>query len=705
MKFGVVEKIKQVVDCRELISSLGISFNGTNISCLNSSHPDQNPSMAVYQNHAYCFGCQTNLDAIGIVQSIKGFSFQESMEFLSHKYNIYFETEKKLELKNKYSKQEIRKIPQIISEKVVPLQKDFSIKNELYRIVKEIRPTQESLEWFEKRNLSSEIAWKLGCRDITPAIKEIENLIELSGHEKLKENHFINEMGNLWSPILNLIKGKKEYSGLLIPIFNLDGNIHCFRWRFFHHLQRNIKNKEITLKVLGQPSVSPMPTGLYFAKKLIQKEEIYLCEGEPDWLSLNTYFFSKNSLNTKSVIGFCSFSSTWDDEWTNILLDFKKIYICLHDTEKAKKIASQIQDSLFRKCDSKEKKEYWKQNFFEHYFDEKNDINDHLIKNSLNLEKIDFKLKEYINLNDDNLFFLLTPMNILNVLKNPPPVLEFIFPGLLRGIVGSVVSSGGTGKTMWALQACVCISCGLDTLGFGGEIVTGKSILLSGEDPENITAIRLHNFSKLLTEKQMEKLNQNLKIYSISGQNPDIFDSKWFQWVKDISKDSKLVIIDTLRVFHNSEENDSGKMSELIKLLGNISKENNTSILFLHHTNKNSATMSTSSDQQASRGSSVLTDNIKLQINLVTMTQKEAKELDIPDTERKFYVKYVYSKMNYGSPIADRWLKREQGGILKPIDFQKINSPLQKSNEVKNNSKPINFTTRFMRGATENDSL
>ncbi|APJ05257.1 hypothetical protein AXG55_14520 (plasmid) [Silvanigrella aquatica] len=265
------------------------------------------------------------------------------------------------------------------------------------------------------------------------------------------------------------------------------------------------------------------------------------------------------------------------------------------------------------------------------------------------------------------------PLNILEICSNKPPQLEFIFPGLLRGIVGSVVASGGTGKTMWALQTCSSIACGNDMLKYG-QLNTGKSVLLSGEDPEQITALRLHSMCKYLSEKEIHELNKNMFIYSISGKNPNIMDKNWFEWIKNVTINSKLVIIDTLRVFHNLEENDSGKMSELIKIMGSIASENNTSILFLHHTNKNSANNSNGGDQQASRGSSVLTDNIKLQINLVTMTSPEAKDLGIDEQDRKLYVKYVYSKMNYGSPIADRWLKREDGGILKPTDLTKKES-------------------------------
>ena len=93
-----LQRLKDAIDCRELVQSLGIEFKGTNISCLNSSHPDNNPSMAVYSTHALCFGCNCNLDAIGIVQSIKNIPFKESVDFLASKYNVHFSNFKNINL-------------------------------------------------------------------------------------------------------------------------------------------------------------------------------------------------------------------------------------------------------------------------------------------------------------------------------------------------------------------------------------------------------------------------------------------------------------------------------------------------------------------------------------------------------------------------------------------------------------------------------
>ena len=89
-----IHNLKERIDCRELIKQFGITFHGQNISCLNPSHPDKNPSMAVYGDKAICFACGHNLDAIGIVQNLQNISFNDSISYLASKYNFYIEDKK-----------------------------------------------------------------------------------------------------------------------------------------------------------------------------------------------------------------------------------------------------------------------------------------------------------------------------------------------------------------------------------------------------------------------------------------------------------------------------------------------------------------------------------------------------------------------------------------------------------------------------------
>ena len=89
-------------------------------------------------------------------------------------------------------------------------------------------------------------------------------------------------------------------------------------------------------------------------------------------------------------------------------------------------------------------------------------------------------------------------------------------------------------------------------------------------------------------------------------------------------------------------------------------------VLFVHHTSKSAAFQEAGDLQQASRGSSVLVDNVRWQAYLATMTKKEAQQLGVSPDQSQHYVRFGVSKSNYVPPLPERWLMRGEGGVLHP---------------------------------------
>ncbi|KAG1246205.1 hypothetical protein G6F65_020809 [Rhizopus arrhizus] len=79
--------------------------------------------------------------------------------------------------------------------------------------------------------------------------------------------------------------------------------------------------------------------------------------------------------------------------------------------------------------------------------------------------------------------------------------------------------------------------------------------------------------------------------------------------------------------------------------------------------------------QQASRGSSVLVDNIRWQSYLSGMTQAEAEEWGVDEGQRGYFVRYGVSKANYGAPFQECWFRRHEGGVLKPAVLERQKRP------------------------------
>lgn len=253
----------------------------------------------------------------------------------------------------------------------------------------------------------------------------------------------------------------------------------------------------------------------------------------------------------------------------------------------------------------------------------------------------------------------------------PPPPLDFVLPGLKSGTVGSVVAAGATGKTLLALQLATLVSGGIDTLGLAGQEwrpTGGRVLYLSAEDPADVLATRLHAIGAALDDTARAAVHANLFVAPLIGCGADLGSSHWQQWIMRVATGARLAIFDTMRRFHTKDENDGGAMAGVLAVLERLCLQAGTTVLFLHHTNKTGA-LNGSEEQQASRGSSVLTDNVRWQANMAVMTVQQAKSACIRDDERKRYVRLSFPKINYAAPIADRWFQRGAGGVLRPVEL------------------------------------
>jgi hypothetical protein len=261
-------------------------------------------------------------------------------------------------------------------------------------------------------------------------------------------------------------------------------------------------------------------------------------------------------------------------------------------------------------------------------------------------------------------------IDILKAFREEPPPLDFVLPGLVRGTVGAIVSPGGTGKSMLALEIAILVASGFDLSGIAGEktFPVGKVVFLAAEDPEVAILQRLHALGKMLPDDVRVKLSENLIIEPLLGKLPNVMNQKWFDAIKRVSEGSRLLILDTLRRFHISDENDSGEMSQVIGQLEAISAPNDCATIFAHHSSKSAALTGQGDQQQASRGSSVLVDNIRWQMYLAGMTKDEASKFKIAEERRGYFVRTGVSKQNYGSPTQELWLLRVDGGVLTPAD-------------------------------------
>lgn len=268
-------------------------------------------------------------------------------------------------------------------------------------------------------------------------------------------------------------------------------------------------------------------------------------------------------------------------------------------------------------------------------------------------------------------------IDILQSFSTNPPPIDYVLPGMIAGTVGALVAPGGAGKSWLALQIAVAIAGGADTTGLGLKALNrspAKVLYLAAEDPDISIKHRLHTFSPGVRGDE-QIISSNLDIVCLCGRMIDIFDEDWSKLLRKMAEGQRLVILDTLRRFHLSDENNGAEMARLLAILESIAAETGASFLFLHHAGKGSAVNGGGDAQQASRGSSVLVDNVRGgQFNLVPMSEAESKLYELT-TDRHDYVRLVQSKVNFDSRNADMWLERCDGGILEPVTLRLAEKP------------------------------
>ena len=265
-------------------------------------------------------------------------------------------------------------------------------------------------------------------------------------------------------------------------------------------------------------------------------------------------------------------------------------------------------------------------------------------------------------------------LNIKGCFENEPAAIDYVLPGMIQGTVGALISPGGHGKSFLALELAIEIASGADVLDWDRKLRTGKVAYLAGEDPEVALHARLHHLGKCLSGCQKDEVIKNLTIHPLVGDCPDLLAPRTEHGLDAVAFGKRLVIIDTLRRFHTGNENDSGEMSKVITALERVANATGASMLFLHHSSKSAAMGGTVDEQQSSRGSSVLVDNVRWQGFLSTMTKAEAKDMEVAHDCRRSFVRFGVSKQNYGPAFEDTWFTRGEGGVLRAHDFEDCRS-------------------------------
>ncbi len=283
-------------------------------------------------------------------------------------------------------------------------------------------------------------------------------------------------------------------------------------------------------------------------------------------------------------------------------------------------------------------------------------------------------------------------IDILRAIYEEPEPMDFVIYGFETGTVGILSGAGSVGKGYFSIHLGFALADTTQTLNFLGLCgeKRGKVGLVTSEDSEKALLKRIHFIGQHIGSKigfkneVFEAVNENFDIVSVQGMNPSIYSHNsdysikkrikaWREGLERFCTGRRLVVIDTFRRFFDGDENNSGDVSEVLKIFESIAHKTECAILITHHHSKAGSIGEKNDEQTSVRGSSAIIDNARYQISLAKMSKDQAKKFNIPEEERHFFLQVDIPKLNYAAPTEKKWLKRLKGGVLEEIDIDATN--------------------------------
>lgn len=279
----------------------------------------------------------------------------------------------------------------------------------------------------------------------------------------------------------------------------------------------------------------------------------------------------------------------------------------------------------------------------------------------------------------------LTPrLDLHKIIHQVLPPFDFVLPGLIAGTVGVLAAPGGAGKSIFALQAAADVATGADTLGIG-IAASGPVLLIAAEDPIPVLGLRLQALMRSLPANAQSLLMSKLDVMPALTLGIDLYSAgvDWLPLLAERGVGCRLIVIDTLSRTHTGDENSRQDAGRVMRHLERLADETGAAVLLLHHVGKASVLNGQGNAQQAVRGASTWVDEARWVAYLHGPSDDDVRALGIVESERRRYIRFGVSKLNYGEPPENCWLKRGAGGLL----TQAIASGVKKVLPVKTRSR------------------
>lgn len=271
---------------------------------------------------------------------------------------------------------------------------------------------------------------------------------------------------------------------------------------------------------------------------------------------------------------------------------------------------------------------------------------------------------------EDDRLFDMADANVsknLTCLPSPREYLVYCFGrGFLpKNIVAEICATGGTGKSIFALQFAHMMAGG--EKGFYPFSVAGepkKVLYLSLEDDQDELDRRLWAITELGENKP-----ENLFALSLVGKEMTLMESdqsgnpvrtQTFSAL-DRSLEGQgiecLILDPYSRAFTGLKENDNGHGTAVIKACEYLSQKHNLAVILIHHANKQSQNSNYEINQSMGRGASSVVDGCRFMFGMCGLSEQDLTRFNIEKESRYKYVKAGLPKANYSGKFSDMFFE------------------------------------------------
>lgn len=261
----------------------------------------------------------------------------------------------------------------------------------------------------------------------------------------------------------------------------------------------------------------------------------------------------------------------------------------------------------------------------------------------------------------------------------PPPLHWFAHERLLANRAHLLTGVGGTSKTTVLYHLGIGTTIGRVPWSWDLARKGSALLVLAEDDAANVhRVIANHVAHGNLTAAERRDIVKQLQVFPMAGHscrllaagpNGTLIETEQARGLFALAKkmpDLAFIGLDPALALTEGDELNPAHQRRLGELVDRLAMECNACVVLASHAAK-AVTTADEVGSHTSRGSGAITDAVRGEFVLRTMTASEARKFGITDlAERKAHVQLVMTKSNAAPPSAfvPVWLKRGPGGLL-----------------------------------------